>query len=421
MSPGNHRIQVMLATIALAAVVALAGPFIRHRTVSSPEAVTIAPVLGLPGAPVTSAEGLNRRALEMEQRWRERPHDTGAAVLLADALLRQFRVTSNMRLAGRAGEVLEAVLKDSPAHYDATRMLGVVYLSQHRFREALEVARRARDLRPGDAWNNGIIGDAHLELGDYEQAFDAFDAMVTMRPSAAAYARVAYARELQGNVTGALEAMQLALDATTAHDPEAQAWYGAQIGDLYLKMGKLEEAEREYCRSAELFPNHPLVMTGLGKLRIAQGDPGGALAIFLDQLSRTPTLDLAARIADLHADRGDASEAERYYQIAEDLAGPSIAQTDAELPRFLAKRNRNLQQAVEIAEAVAEQRHDIFTQDALAWAYYKVGRYEEATAVAQQALRTGTRDPGILSHAAEIRRAADETRAGASRPHATGH
>jgi len=47
-------------------------------------------------------------------------------------------------------------------------------------------------------------------------------------------------------------------------------------------------------------------------------------------------------------------------------------------------------------------RHDIFTEDALAWAYFKVGRLDEAFAASQRALRTGTRDERILSRAARI-------------------
>ena len=62
---------------------------------------SIAPAVGMPGAPPTSAEGLRQRISEMENRLQERPHDTGAAVLLADALLRQARVTGDRQAAGR--------------------------------------------------------------------------------------------------------------------------------------------------------------------------------------------------------------------------------------------------------------------------------------------------------------------------------
>jgi tetratricopeptide (TPR) repeat protein len=398
------RLVLIVATIAIAALAAML-PHINGRRRQAPaEPMTIAPAVGMSGAPRTSAEGLRQRIDEMENRLRERPHDAGAAVLLADALLRQARVTGDGRSTSRAGELVKSVLKEHPGSYDALRILGAIHLSQHQFREALEIGRRARNLRPNDAWNYGIIGDALIELGEYEEAFEAIDRMVAIRPSAAAYARVAYARELRGDLEGALQAMQMAAEATTSHDPEAQAWYASQVGELYLRIGKNADAEHEYRRAASMFPTYPFAMVGQGKVKAARGDRDGALRIYLDELKRVPTLDLAARIGDLYAQAGDSAQAEHYYQLAEDIAGPAVAQTEASLALFLAEHDRKLSDAVKIAEAVATMRHDVFTYDALAWAYYKAGRPEDARVASQRALRTGTRDPIILSHAAQIQR-----------------
>jgi tetratricopeptide (TPR) repeat protein len=396
-----------LAVTMLAATVAAVAPHVISRAKPSldAEAVSIGPAVGMPGAPSTTTSGLLQRIDEMEARLRAQPDDTGAAVLLADALLRQARATNDGRPAGRASEVLSAALKEHPGQYDVLRMLGAIYLSQHRFRDALEMARRSRDLRPDDAWNYGVMGDAHVELGEYSAAFDAFDKMMALRPNAAAYARVAYARELQGDVEGSLGAMQMAAKATAPNDPEAQAWYAAQTGELYLKLHALNDADREFRRAVFVFPNYPLAVIGQGKVRAARGDRDGALAIYLEQLKRTPTLDLAARIGDLYAARGDAAESERYFQLAEDLAGPGAVQTEANLALYLADHDRKLSDAVAIAETVVATRHDIFTEDALAWAYYKAGRLTDAYAASQRALRTGTRDEALLARAARIRAA----------------
>src|SRR5205823_8456966 len=179
--------HLTIAVAILAGIAAAVAPHLISR-VSPPrdEPITIGPAVGMPGGPPTSSEGLRQRITEMEDRIRREPRDIGAAVLLADALLRQARATADGRPANRAGEVLKAVLEETPAQYDALRMLGAIELSQHRFRDALEAARRARDLRPEDAWNYGVMGDALIELGEYDKAFEAFDTMVTMRPSAAA-------------------------------------------------------------------------------------------------------------------------------------------------------------------------------------------------------------------------------------------
>jgi tetratricopeptide (TPR) repeat protein len=226
--------------------------------------------------------------------------------------------------------------------------------------------------------------------------------MAAMRPTAAAYARVAYARELRGDLDGALQAMQMAANATSSRDPEAQAWYASQRGDLYLRMGRLDDADREYRRASFIFPDYLLAMVGQGKVTAAKGDREGALTLYLRQLKRMPTLDLAARIGDLYAQQANSAQADYYYQLAEDLAGPGMAQTEANLALFLAEHDRKLSDAVTIAETVGRARHDVFTDDALAWAYYKVGRVDEARQASQRALRIGTRDPRIVSHASQI-------------------
>src|SRR5258708_25049816 len=192
---------------------------------------------GAAGGIKTSREDLDRRVKEMEARLTAHPDDHGAALLLSDALLRQTRSTGNPGLALRAEQPLKRILIDGPASYDASRMLGALYLSQHRFHGAIRVAEKNRDARPADPVNYGVIGDGHVELGEYDEAFAAFDQMMKLRPGAASYARVAYARELQGNLTGAVAAMILAADATRPTDPEGLAWAQSQLGDLYLQLG----------------------------------------------------------------------------------------------------------------------------------------------------------------------------------------
>ena len=63
-----------------------------------------------------------------------------------------------------------------------------------------------------------------------------------MRPGPPAYARVAYALELQGDIAGALASMRMAADGTSAHDAEGQAWHFAQLGNLLLQRGRLGDA-----------------------------------------------------------------------------------------------------------------------------------------------------------------------------------
>ena len=349
----------------------------------------------------TSREGLEKTIQEMDRRLRERPADAEAAETLADALMRRARVSGNAGLALHAEEVLRRVLREDPQSYGTRRMLGAVLLSQHRFREAIAQAELVRGQRPDDDWNYGVIGDAHIELGEYDEAFAAFQRMMDLRPTAGAYARAAYALELRGSLDRALRAMQMSTDATSPGDAESIAWHHAQLGDLYRQVGRAADAEYEYEWAAHVFPEHPFAERGMAELLEQSGNLRGALATLEALMARTPSPDVAARIGDLHAALGASDEAARSYALAE-AGWRSEAPNPAQLARFLADRDRDLPEAVRLAEGAAANRHDIFTEDALAWVYFKSGRVRDARAAIARALRTGTRDRSILSHAAAI-------------------
>ena len=74
----------------------------------------------------------------------------------------------------------------------------------------------------------------------------------------------------------------------------------------------------------------------------------------------------------------------------------------AALARMLAERGRKIDEAVTLAEQAARVRHDIFTMDALAWAYFQAGRIPDARAASLEALRTGSLDRRIRCHAKAI-------------------
>jgi len=334
-----------------------------------------------------------------------RPAETAAAVQRADTLLRDARVTGNAGLAFEAESVLRTALSHDPASYEARRSLGAVYLSQHRFTEAIAIAEKNRVERPYDPVNYGVIGDGRVELGDYTEAFDAFDRMMALRPGAAAYARVAYALELQGNLVAALQSMKLAAEATAPADREGLAWADSQVGDLELQLGRLHDAKASFAAASQAFPGHPFAVTGYAKVLAAEGGQDNldrAIHLLEDLQKRAPTPDLAARIGDLLMRAGRPDVAERQYSLAE-AAWRSDAPEPKNLARFLATRGRKLDEAVAIAEGALAGRHDIFTADATAWAYFKVGRVAEAKTMIARALRTGTRDADILAHAAAIR------------------
>jgi tetratricopeptide (TPR) repeat protein len=144
---------------------------------------------------------------------------------------------------------------------------------------------------------------------------------------------------------------------------------------------------------------------GYAKAIAAEGDVNGALELLRGLSEKSPTPDLAARTGELLERLGRHAAAERQYALAE-AGWRGDAPEPKNLARFLAEHNRKIPEAIAIAEAAAAERRDIFTEDALAWAYFKAGRIADAKRAIAMALRTGTRDAAIRAHAAAIERAA---------------
>ena len=380
-------------------LVALAlGWKMSHRSESGSESASKTATV----ARSTSRAELDATIASNRQKVEANPGDGAAAVQLADALMRTARVKGDASLAIEAEHVLRATLQHSSSDYLARRMLSVVYLSQHRFAEALTEAKTAQKLRPKDAWNYAIAGDALLELGRYDEAFDSFDQVMEHRPDAGAYARVAYARELQGDLDGALRLMQMSAEATSRQDVEGLAWTRAQIGNLYVLQGRLDEAEREFNHAEFIFPSHPYSMSGRVRLLIARHRYADAL----DLSRRIPTTpETLATQGDLLARLGHVDDAEKLYREAEQVEREGWKQEQPQpgaLARFLAERGRNIPEAIALAERAAAERQDVVTMDALAWSYFKGGRVADAATAIQRATRLGTVDPRIRCHASAI-------------------
>ena len=105
---------------------------------------------------------------------------------------------------------------------------------------------------------------------------------------------------------------------------------------------------------------------------------------------------------------GQADAAERQYRLAE-AAWRTDAPEPSRLARFLAEHGRRLDEAIAIGEQARIDRNDIFTADALAWAYFQTGQIDKAKTMMALALRTGSRDRAIRAHAAAMSRAAERS------------
>jgi len=330
---------------------------------------------------------------------------------LGEAYLQKARETGNPAYYPKAETLLRRALELAPGSVEALTGMGALALARHQFAEALDWGQRAVQASPHRAAAYGVVADALVELGRYEEAVTVVQTMVDIRPDQAAYARVSYLRELYGDVEGAIEVMRKAVSAG-APNSEGTAYVQVQLGVLLFTVGRFAEAEREFQIALQRVPNYGRALAGLGLVRASQGDDAAAIDLLTKAVEVMPLPEYVIALGDLYERAGRVEEAQRQYELARALARlqqASGTDLDVELALFEADHGTVDDAAVARAHSAYARRPSIHAADALAWTLYRAGRPAEAEPYAREALRLGTKDPLKLYHAGMIAHALGRT------------
>jgi tetratricopeptide (TPR) repeat protein len=351
----------------------------------------------------------------LERRIASKPRDGRTLTLLGLAYQQRARETGDLSFYERSEDALRRSLALDPSDYNAVTGLAALAASRHRFDEALVVARRAVRLSPTSSAAYGILGDALLELGRYEQAFAAFDRMATLKPTAASYARVSYGREILGDTAGALEAMALAAEAAEP-SPEPVAWARTNLANIRLGAGETAAAARLFRSALARVPRYAPALAGLARVATYRGRHEAAAALYGAALRAAPVPEYAAGEGDALAALGRADEAEKAWARADELEREFVrhgGRNELERALFDLDHDRDVRGALDLARAGWKRRPSIEGEHVLAWALYKNGRCREARVHSARALRLGTRDIGALLHRSLIERCLGNSEAAA--------
>lgn len=338
----------------------------------------------------------------LQQRVRDVPGDWHAAAILGLAYVQQSRITADPSYYPKAEGVLRDSLDRHPENPEALLGLAALAAARHDFESALRFGRQARAQDPYESNVHGVVGDALVELGRYDEAFASFQRMVDTRPDTASLARVSYARELRGDRSGAIQAMRAA--GVYAGTPSDEAWASSQLGELYMSAGKLHAAAREFRDGAQRDPASIRSFAGLAKVAWARGDLDDAIRRMEQVVRRFPAPEYVVALGDLYSLAGDAGAAALRYDLARvesQLFRANGVNTDLELALFAADHGDPLE-ALAAAEAEWSRRQSIHVADAFAWALHVNGRDEEAARVSGRSLALGTRKGLFLYHAGMI-------------------
>jgi tetratricopeptide (TPR) repeat protein len=334
------------------------------------------------------------------------PKNYEAYNALALALSRRARETSDVKFYAEAEETLKRAFEISPDNFDGRRIQVWLLLGKHEFAAAREEALKLNKRMPDDVTVYGFLTDANVELGNYDEAEKAAQLMLNLRPgNSPGVTRAAYLRELFGDVDGALELMNMALQSTQPAEVEDAAWITTQMAHLNLSVGRIEEAEKLMEQALSMFPDYHYALGNLAKVRIEQKKYDEAVSLLQRRYNHAPhaenLYDLAEAL-ELAGHNREATQAFAEFEKKSLLESSKADNSNRELIFYYADHAHEPEKALTVAQAEYARRHDVFTLDAYAWALHVNGRDEEARKQIEAALAVGIHDAKLLSHGGEI-------------------
>jgi tetratricopeptide (TPR) repeat protein len=313
-------------------------------------------------------------------------------------LIARARVSNDMgdyAIAERAAECMEALQPGDPA---VLLLRGHVLHQLHRFHEAETAAVKLVSMR-GGVLDYGLLGDVLMEQGRVNEAADAYQKMIDLKPFYQSYTRAAHMRWLKGDLDGAANLMEDAVKSASPRDPESIAWAYTRLGYYELQRGRIGEVERATDAALRHLPNYAAAQLIRGRAVLAAGRATEALDWLRPAAERNPLPEYEWVLLDALRECGltdEASAVERELTTRGERSDPRT------LSVFLATHGLQPEKALALARSEHHERRDVFTLDALAWAQLAAGQGDAAIGTMERALAEGTREARLFLHASVI-------------------
>jgi len=334
---------------------------------------------------------------------RETPTRPENWVQTGEALAQLQRDSEDPRFYDSAEKAFGQALRLRPDQVAALAGMAWVTGGRHQFNNSIAWANQALSHDPHCTAAYGILGDAALEFGDYDAAFEHYQKMMDLRPDLSSWSRGAHLLWVTGDKSKAMWLMGKAINAG-APFAENTAWCRTRMATMLFHDGALLAAEQAIQPSLDAGLKTPHLLLIAARIAAAKGDFSAAESHYQTVLKSGPEQQALAGLGDLMSARGNPAEAGRLYQQVESLHTSHLEKGIHDhgfMAKFLADHDRNLVEALRLAGEHKLTRN-VQEADTLAWVYYKNGKLPQAIAAIKIALSQKTPDAEIHYHAGMI-------------------
>ena len=343
---------------------------------------------------------------ELLQKINKKSDDINSRLKIVTIYLSEARITGEHPYYYPAVlQILEGVLSLDPQNFEALTFKASVLMSQHRFKDALQVAEAAKNINPNNAYIYGVLVDANVELGNYEEAVKMSDVMQGLKPSLESYSRASYLREIYGDYPGSIEAMILAVQAGLPGS-EPYCWSKKTLGYLYEQTGDMKLAEKQYLSIIAERPSYAFALEGLARVEKSRKNYDKALKYLDEAAAIMPEFSFHEEMGDIYALQGDSAKSKTKYlevvdMLKEDAAAGHVVYLD--LSKIYIKSNLIDSAYIYGMKEYDARPNNIDVNRNMAEIYLLKKNITKANEHIQVALRTGCKNPELLAVADRIK------------------
>ncbi|MEN8133274.1 MAG: tetratricopeptide repeat protein [Pseudomonadota bacterium] len=285
-----------------------------------------------------------------------------------------------------------------PDSAEAMLLRGHVLHNLHEFKAA-EALARSLVAKRGLWFDYGLLGDALMEQGKLAEALQAYQTMMDQRPGPQAYSRAAHLRWLKGDLDGAIEMMRKTAASFGSRHPQETAWAHVRLAYYLLQTGQITQAFGHIDAALAVMPEYAPALLAQGRTLLAAGQSAKAITTLKRAVQLNPSPEYQWTLIEaLRAEQHLAEARQIEFQLI-DRGALEDART---LALYLATTEQDIPTALRLAKQELRSRRDVFTYDAIAWAFNADGRPLEALNFCNRALAEGTQDARLLFHAGVI-------------------
>ena len=342
----------------------------------------------------------------------QQPNQFPYLAKLASANTRLFDLTGNIDFLKKAEqyyvEVNEKTNYQTPGYLHG---LARNYISQHKFKEALDMLTKAELIGDKLVATQKMLFDVHLELGNYQLAktylskfenFSDFDYLI----------RLSKLSDHNGDLDSAIDYMERAMaKAESSNLKNMKSWSYSNIADFYGHAGNIQASYDHYLKALEINPSDAYSKKGIAWIVYShEKNPEEALRILNTVTKDYSAPDyhlLKAEIAEYMGNDALQEEEMEAYQTVVNNEAYGDMYNKYNVLLYSDDQNR-MQDAIRIAQTEVTNRPTPQSYDLLAWAHFKNGNLDEALSIVETQIIDKTYEPETLYHVAEIYKAAGE-------------